>query len=59
MCIIIFFSPFLSFSIEGRAEYTGDFHLDLFAHMLYQSLTFDVLCFSLIPCSKRLKNSNT
>lgn len=36
-----------------RTKYTGDSFLDLFAHMLHQRLTFDVL----IPCSERLKNS--
>lgn len=58
MCLFFFFLlPFLSFLYSRKGEYAGDFHLDLFAHMLYQSLTHDVLCVSLIPCGKRFRKT--
>lgn len=56
-----FFFSFLSsfFFYWRKTKCTRDSHLDLFAHIYYQSLTFDVLRLSVIPYSKRLKNSVT
>lgn len=57
--VVFFFFSFFFFFYWRKTKCTRDSHLVLFAHICYQSLTFDVLRLSVIPYSKRLKNSIT